>query len=84
MWCSVWLLRALREAPSALLQGAGAFRPLALASCVSALVSVLGVLGLLLISDPITSMFGLIAAEVVFMLVALRLASRLKMEVPHG
>jgi putative peptidoglycan lipid II flippase len=84
LWCSVWLLRALREAPSALLQGAGAFRPLALASCASALVSVLGVLGLLLLSGPLASMFGLIAGELVFLLGTLRLASRLQKEVEHG
>lgn len=84
MWCSVWLLRALREAPSALLQGAGAFRGLALASCGSALVSVIGVLWLLLLSGPLGAMFGLISGEVVFLLTALRLASRLEKETPHG
>jgi len=85
IWAAIWLVRVLREPPSALLQAAGDFRPLALASCVSAVVSVLSVLVLLALSGPVATLIGLLMGEIVFLWGATRLASRLHPGEPkHG
>lgn len=65
-WGLIWLLRALRAPDSALLQAGSRFRPLALASVRSGLVSVLAVLIALQIGGPLLTLAGLLIGEMVF------------------
>ena len=76
MWIAIAALRVLWTPDSVLLQGAGAFRPLALASVVSSVVSVTGVLGLLLLGGPLWSLGGLLIGEIVYGAAVLWLARR--------
>lgn len=66
MWLAIAALRVLWTPDSVLLQGAGAFRPLAMASVVSSVVSIVGVLALLLAGGPLWSLGGLVAGELVY------------------
>ncbi len=66
MWVAIAAVRVLWTPDSVLLQGAGAFRPLALASVASSLVSVSGVLILLLLAGPLWSLAGLLIGEIVY------------------
>lgn len=66
MWVAIAAARVLWTPDSVLLQGAGAFRPLAMASVVSSGVSIIGVLALLLTTGPLWSLGGLVAGELVY------------------
>lgn len=66
MWMVIGFVRMARAPDSALLQASGRFRPLAMSSMVSAGVSVVGVLALLLVAGPLWSILGLLAGETVY------------------
>jgi hypothetical protein len=66
LWMLVAGVRMGRTPDSALLQAAGAFRPLALASVWSSLVSVAAVLALLAWRGPIWSIGGILIGEALF------------------
>jgi O-antigen/teichoic acid export membrane protein len=66
LWMAVSLIRLLRTPESALLQAAGAFRPLALASAWSAAVSIVAVLALLLAGGALWSIAGIGIGEILF------------------
>lgn len=66
LWMAVMLVRALRAPESAMMQGAGQFRPLAFASVYSALCSLGGVTALLLLIDPLWSIAGILLGEVIY------------------
>ena len=66
LWIAIAAVRVLWTPDSVLLQGAGAFRPLAMASVASSVVSVLGVLVLLLLGGPLWSLGGLLVGELVY------------------
>jgi len=68
MWMAVMLVRALRQADSAMMQGAGQFRILALASLGSAICSVVAVLVITMLFGPLWSILGILAGEMVFAL----------------
>ncbi len=74
LWALFAALRFLQTPESTLLQAAGAFRPLALASVWSSLVSVGLVLGLVYAMGALASMWGLIAGAVVYLYWTLRRA----------
>jgi len=66
LWMTVALVRGLRAPESAMMQGAGEFRPLASASVASALVSLASVAGLLAVAPPIWSIAGVLIGDVTF------------------
>lgn len=66
MWMVIGFIRMARAPDSALLQASGRFRPLAMSSMVSAGISVVGVLALLLLAGPLWSILGLLAGEMVY------------------
>jgi hypothetical protein len=66
LWMAVAGMRLLRTPDSALLQAAGAFRPLAFASMWSSGVSVVAVLVLLVAGGPLWSIGGILAGETIF------------------
>lgn len=66
LWMAVTVVRLLRMPESVLLQAAGAFRPLALASVWSSGVSVAAVLVLLLAGGPLWSIVGVLLGEAMF------------------
>lgn len=66
LWMAVALVRAMRAPESAMLQGAGEFRPLANASLYSAIFSVIGVAGLLALAEPVWSIGGVLIGELIF------------------
>ena len=76
MWITIAAVRVLWTPDSVLLQGAGAFRPLALASVASSIVSVAGVLALLLVGGPLWSLAGLLIGEIVYGVSVVWLARR--------
>ncbi len=76
LWMAVMLVRTLRAPESAMMQAAGEFRPLALASVYSALCSVIGVTLILLLVDPLWSIAGLLLGELVYSLCLWPVASR--------
>ena len=76
MWIAIAAVRVLWTPDSVLLQGAGAFRPLALASVGSSVVSVVGVLILLLSAGPLWSLGGLLIGEIVYGISVIWLARR--------
>lgn len=66
LWMAALLIRALRAPDSAMMQGAGEFRPLARASLWSAIVSVVSVAALLALASPVWSILGIVLGELVF------------------
>ncbi len=76
LWMMVSSMRVIRVPESAMLQAAGAFRPLAWASAVSCGFSIASVLALLFLVGPIWSIGGIIAGEIAFSLVVLRQSLR--------
>lgn len=66
MWMIVALVRVMRAPESAMMQGAGEFRPLAYASVYSAIFSVAGVAFALSVADPVWSILGVMAGELVY------------------
>lgn len=66
LWMAVTAVRLLRTPDSVLLQAAGAFRPLAMASLWSAVLSIAAVLALLLMAGPLWSIAGILAGEMAF------------------
>jgi O-antigen/teichoic acid export membrane protein len=66
LWLVITLVRVLRTAESAILQGAGWFQPLASCSVVAAPVSVLATFVLVLALGPIWSMMGVLLGEAVY------------------
>lgn len=71
LWMAVASVRLIRVPESAMLQAAGAFRPLAWASAVSCGFSVTAVLVLLFLVGPIWSIGGIVAGEIAFCLLVL-------------
>ena len=76
LWMVVAGIRMGRTPESALLQGAGAFRPLALASVWSAGVSVVAVVILLLMGGPLWSIVGIGGGELIYAMWIWRQARR--------
>ncbi len=76
LWMAVMLVRAVRAPESAMMQGAGQFRPLAFASVYSALFSVAGVTVMLFLVDPLWSIAGILLGETVFTLCLWPVAAR--------
>jgi hypothetical protein len=66
LWLAVAGMRLIRAPESALLQAAGAFRPLAFASVWSSGVSLAAVLALLLTVGPLWSILGILLGELLF------------------
>ncbi len=66
MWMVIGFVRMVRAPDSALLQASGRLRPLAMASIMSAGISVIGVLALLLTAGPLWSILGLLAGETIY------------------
>ena len=66
LWMIVALTRMFRTPDSALLQAAGAFRPLAMASLWSSGLSIICVLALLIAAGPIWSIAGVLFGEALF------------------
>ncbi|CAN5160106.1 hypothetical protein BH10PSE13_BH10PSE13_13030 [soil metagenome] len=66
LWMLVAAIRAGRIPGSALLQAAGAFRPLAFASIWSAAISVVAVLALIAAAGPVASIAGVLLGEAIF------------------
>jgi hypothetical protein len=66
LWMIVAFVRIVRAPESAMMQGAGEFRPLAYASVWSALFSVLGVATCLFLAPPVWSILGVLAGEIVY------------------
>lgn len=66
LWMVVAAVRMARTPESALLQGAGAFRPLAIASVISAGVSIVAVAVLLLLGGPLWSIVGIMGGELMY------------------
>lgn len=66
IWMIVALVRVLRAPESAMMQGAGEFRPLAYASVYSAIFSVGGVALLLSFAEPVWSILGIMLGELVY------------------
>lgn len=76
LWMAVMLVRTLRAPESAMMQAAGQFRPLALASVYSALCSVVGVTVILLLFDPLWSIAGILLGEIVYSMCLWPIAKR--------
>ena len=66
LWMLIALVRLWRTPVSTLMQAAGAFRPLAIASVYSAIVSVVAVIALLLMKGPLWSLVGVLSGELTF------------------
>jgi O-antigen/teichoic acid export membrane protein len=66
LWMAVAGIRLLRTPDSALLQAAGAFRPLAFASVLSSGISIAAVFALLPVGGPLWSIAGIVFGETVF------------------
>lgn len=66
LWAAVAALRLVQIPESTMLQAAGAFRPLALASLWSAIGSVAGVLVLVLLVGPLWSIAGIVAGAAIY------------------
>jgi hypothetical protein len=66
LWTIVSGMRFFRSPEIALLQAAGAFRPLALASVTASVVSIIGVIGFLAACGPLWSIAGVLLGETVF------------------
>jgi O-antigen/teichoic acid export membrane protein len=66
LWMLVAAIRMARTPESAMLQGAGAFRPLAMASVISAGVSLVAVAVLLLLGGPLWSIVGIGGGELMY------------------
>lgn len=66
LWMLIALVRLWRTPISTLMQAAGAFRPLAIASVNSAIVSVVAVIALLLMKGTIWSLVGVLSGELTF------------------
>lgn len=64
-WAAIYLLQAWRTPDATLLQSADRFRPLAMATSVAGLVSVIGVAVLLAFFPPVISLAGLVAGQLV-------------------
>jgi O-antigen/teichoic acid export membrane protein len=77
LWLGVAAVRVLRAGDSAMLQAAGAFQPLALASLYACGFSILGVAAMLAIAPPLWSILGTILGEAGFALWTRRAAHRL-------
>jgi O-antigen/teichoic acid export membrane protein len=67
LWAAIMAVRIFRTPDSVFLQAATEFRPLALASVVSAGASLVLTLATLLIWGPIASLIGILAGEIVLM-----------------
>ncbi|SEO79772.1 Membrane protein involved in the export of O-antigen and teichoic acid [Rhodospirillales bacterium URHD0017] len=65
LWLAVAAIRVLRTPEGTLLQAAGAFRPLAIASILSSGVSITAVLVLVIVDGPLWSIAGILAGELV-------------------
>jgi O-antigen/teichoic acid export membrane protein len=76
LWFAVMAVRVIRAPESALLQAAGEFRPLAMASVWSCFVSVGVVLAIILLAAPLWSIGGVLAGELVLMYWLWRTARR--------
>ncbi|WP_152608665.1 hypothetical protein [Croceibacterium mercuriale] len=76
LWAVFALLRLLQTPESALLQAAGEFRDLAMASVWSALGSVIAVTGLVLLAGTLWSIGGIVAGAVVYLWWTWRFARR--------
>lgn len=68
LWMVVGMVRLLRTPDSVMLQAAGAFRTLAMASILSAVVSLLTVTVLILVSGSLWSIGGILLGELIFAL----------------
>jgi putative peptidoglycan lipid II flippase len=66
LWIVVAIARVLRAPESALLQAAGSFRPLALASVYACGISIVAVLVMLALRDPLWSILGIFVGEAAF------------------
>lgn len=66
LWMIVGVARMVRTPDSILLQAAGSFRPLAMASVTSAVVSLISVSLLIVMAGPLWSILGIVAGEAVF------------------
>lgn len=75
-WLVVTLIRSLRAPESALLQAAGEFRPLAMASIYSAGVSIASVAIVLLLLPPIYSIVAITGGELIFLYLVWRKVRR--------
>jgi O-antigen/teichoic acid export membrane protein len=76
LWAVVAALRLLQTPESALLQAAGEFKDLAMASVWASIGSVLGVLALVLFAGTLWSIAGLIAGAAIYLLWTYRYARR--------
>jgi O-antigen/teichoic acid export membrane protein len=66
LWMAIAAARIARTPESALLQAAGLFRPLALASVISSVVSIVIVTFLLIFGGPLFSVIGILLGEAVY------------------
>lgn len=66
LWSAVAALRLVQMPESVLLQAAGAFRPLAMASLWSSIGSVVAVLVLILLAGPLWSIAGIVAGAAIY------------------
>ena len=65
LWMAVAAIRVLRTPEGTLLQAAGAFRPLAIASILSSGVSITAVVVLVILGGPLWSIGGILAGDLV-------------------
>jgi hypothetical protein len=77
LWMLVAFVRLMRMPESTLLQAAGAFRPLAMASLWSSGLSIVAVLALLFLATPLWSIVGVLGGEALFAMLVWREARRL-------
>lgn len=86
IWMAIAFVRLLRTPESALLQSAGQFRPLALASIFSSVVSVAMVGALLMYGGPLLSLAGVLFGEATYALWIFRQAHiwRRSFDAPDG
>lgn len=76
LWCATAAVRVLRMPESALLQSAGQFAPLAMASVYSCIVSVVLALIAIALWGPVASLVAILLGEAVFALLILRATQR--------
>lgn len=76
LWTAVMLVRLVRAPESAMLQGAGSFRPLAFGSIWSAAISVAAVALLVETAAPVWSIGGVLLGDLVFAAMLWRIARR--------
>jgi len=76
LWFGVALARSLHSPEGAILQAAGAFRPLAFISVWTCGVSLVAVLGLVVLAGPVWSIGGIALGEACFAVALWRAASR--------